>query len=197
MGAPEIRHPAAERRQLSRQRQERRALAGPVRTEKRHHLPGGDGQVEVADGGQPAVARAQVLHFQHDVAPRAPRPAGRRGRLLRAEVAGHDYGIAGDVVRVALSDLDAEVQHGDAVAGLQHERNVVLHQEHGQPPLVGQPADEPRQLASLLEVEPGRGLVEQQHRRAGGDGPCDRDQPPVSVRQLVRAQSSSSSSPNS
>ena len=77
-----------------------------------------------------------------------------------------------------------------------HEAHVVLDEQHGDAPLVGEPAHEVRQLGGLDVAEAGGGLVEQQHDRLGRDGPGDGQQAPLTVRQVLgRCRSRSSREP--
>jgi hypothetical protein len=46
---------------------EKRRLAGPVRTDDAHDLPGVDGEADVVDGGQPAVGLRDPLDFEHAI----------------------------------------------------------------------------------------------------------------------------------
>ena len=52
---------------------------------------------------------------------------------------------------------------------------------------VGEASDEVAELAGLAVVEPGGGLVEQQHRRCRRDRPGDPDETPPAVGKLARA----------
>ena len=60
-------------------------------------------------------------------------------------------------------DDPAEIEHRDAVAHAQHERDVVLDEEHGHPPVLREPAHEMAELGGLVLAEARRGFVEKQH----------------------------------
>ncbi len=79
----------------------------------------------------------------------------------------------------------AEVDDDDAVAGRHHEADVVLDEQHRHVALVGEPADEPRELGALALVEPGGRLVEHHDRRPRRDRAGDADQPAPAVGELL------------
>ena len=62
-----------------------------------------------------------------------------------------DHGaVARDDLRITLRDELAEVEHGDAIAHAEHERHVVLDEQHRHAPLVREAADEAAELGGLL-----------------------------------------------
>ena len=79
----------------------------------------------------------------------------------------------------------AEVEHDDVVAHAHHEVHVVLDEQDGDAPVVGEAADEVRQLGGLGVAEPGGGLVEEQHAGLRGDGAGDGEQPPLAVGEVL------------
>ena len=84
-----------------------------------------------------------------------------------------------------MRDHTAEVEHRHLIAHTEHHRHVVLDEENGHAPLVGELAHEARELGGLVLTESGGGLVEQQHRWLGRDGACERDEPALPERQLL------------
>ena len=81
--------------------------------------------------------------------------------------------------------LTAEVEHDDLVAHVHDEVHVVLDEEDGHAPVVGEAAHEVGQLGALGVAEAGRRLVQQQHARLGGDGVGDGQQPTLAVGEVL------------
>ena len=81
--------------------------------------------------------------------------------------------------------IRAEVEDDDPVADAHHEVHVVLDDEDRHAPVVGEPADDPRQLDALDRAQPGRRLVEQEHARMHCDRAGDRQQTSLAVRQVA------------
>lgn len=78
------------------------------------------------------------------------------------------------------------VEHLDPVSCPHHHRQVVLDEKHTHAPVVREPADEMADLHGLVVVETRSGLVEQEGRWACRDRAGDRDQPTLTVGQLLR-----------
>ena len=173
---------AAQRRLRAGQRSQRGRLAGAVGAEQGDDLPRLDLEVQPAHHRDPAVAGVQVLGGEH----RGHRTASASSGFALTEVGDAHGGVGADDVGSPLGDLAAELQHDDAVRHAEDEVHVVLDDEHGDPPLVGEAPHEAAELRALLAVEPGGGLVEEQHRRLRGDGAGDGDEAPASVGQLRR-----------
>ena len=85
------------------------------------------------------------------------------------------FGSVGDLLRRALGDLAAEVEHDDLVGDAHHHRHVVLDEQHRQLELVAQPPDQLRQLVDLGVGQPAGRLVEHQQLRVAGERPGDLD----------------------
>ena len=79
-------------------------------------------------------------------------------------------------MRRAVGDLAAEVEGDDAIAGVEDQRHVVLDDDDRDAVPVGEVADERGELAALVLVETGAGLVEQHDVRLGDDRAGDADQ---------------------
>ena len=73
-----------------------------------------------------------------------------------------------DLVRRAVGDLYAVVEHHDAVGDVHDHAHVVLDQHDGGAELVVDVEDEAAHVLLLLDVHAGHRLVEQQQRRLGG-----------------------------
>ena len=114
------------------------------------------------------------------VAGRVPR-AGRAGRRFDARFVGGAEigGLHGRVGLhrggVAPGDDGAVVEDAHVVADGHDEAHVVLHQQHRHAP-VGEVAQHAPQLHGLLLVQARARLVEQQHRRPGGQRPAELDE---------------------
>ena len=179
-------HFAGEWLQLSGEGEERRALAGAVRAEDEQHLARSDLEVDVVDRGLVVVAGGEAPRGEQRRARRArDRDAGGRCDGLIAEVSLDDGAVSCDRVGVAVRDHPAEVEHRHLIAHTEHHRHVVLDEENGHAPLVGELAHEVRELGGLVLTESGGGFVEQQHRWLGRDGACERDEPALPERQLL------------
>ena len=87
-----------------------------------------------------------------------------------------DAGVGLDRGRIADRDDLAEVQHVDEVAGPHDQTHVVFHHEHRKP-VIGQTAQDGSEFVGLGVVQARRGLVEQQHPRAGGQRTRHLDEP--------------------
>src|SRR5439155_12741263 len=103
----------------------------------------------------------------------APYPAWtswtRNTSVLRAAEIGVDHSrIVADLLRRALGDLLAEVQHSHPVGDPHDDRHVVLDEQQREPPLERDRPDERRRLARLARRHAGGGLVEQQELGPGG-----------------------------
>ena len=89
--------------------------------------------------------------------------------------------LAGEV----LPDQRSVAQHGDPVADLVDLVQEVRDEQDRDAASL-QLADDPEQLAHLVQVEARGGLVEDEHAHVGGDGPRDRDE--LLDRHRVRAE---------
>src|SRR4051794_29828338 len=114
-----------------------------------------------------------------------------RGVLRRrAEVGADDGGVLLDLLRGALGDLPAEVEHDDAVRHRHHQFHVVLDEQHGDVALLVDAADEFSQLALLHRIRTRGRLVQQDHPGVGAEPAGYRGPPLPAVRerapQIVR-----------
>ena len=105
--------------------------------------------------------------------------------VVFAEVGGHDDRIVAHLVGRALADLTAEVEDDDVIAGAHDEVHVVLDEEDGDAPVVGESAHQAGELGRLVVAEPGRRLVEEQHAGLGGQGPGDGEKPALAIGQIL------------
>ena len=92
-----------------------------------------------------------------------------------AEVGLHDGGVVRHGFGCALGDDRTEVHGHETVGHVQHQMHVVLHQQHGQPHLRPDPAQQLARLLALAARHTGHGLVEHQQARLGGKGAPDLD----------------------
>ena len=100
------------------------------------------------------------------------------GRVLLAgcaEVGLHDCGVVRHGPGCAPGDDRTEVHGHETVGHVQHQVHVVLHQQHGQPHLRPDPAQQLARLLALAARHTGHGLVEHQQARLGGKGAPDLD----------------------
>ncbi len=93
-----------------------------------------------------------------------------------AEVGGLDGGIGLDRGRVPVGDDGAVVENAHVVADVHHEAHVVLDEQDGDAP-VGQVHEHAPELDGLLLVEARARFVDEEHRRTGGQGPTELDEP--------------------
>src|SRR5262245_46078268 len=100
---------------------------------------------------------------------------GGRQERGAAQVLGLDLGIGGHLGRSAAGQHRSLVQDVDQVGVLEHGLHVVLDEQHGQPEVVLQPADEVEERVGLVGVEPGGRLVEQEEPGTGQQRPADLD----------------------
>ena len=80
----------------------------------------------------------------------------------------------------------ARIHHGDGIAGLQNEPEVVRDEERGGSRARGQILDQRHDARFDRDVERGRRLVEDQEPRVGQERHCDDDPLLLAARELVR-----------
>src|SRR5262245_45447560 len=100
---------------------------------------------------------------------------GRSSSLGLAEVGLDDERVGAHLVRGALGDLLAHVEHRDAIGDVHHHAHVVLDQDDRGPPLLVHVEDEPRHVLLLLLVHPAHWLVQQEDLGIEGQGPAQLD----------------------
>src|SRR5439155_4019176 len=83
---------------------------------------------------------------------------------LGSQVGLDHRGVVLHLLRRAVRDLAAEVEHCDALADRHHEVHVVLDEQDRQVEVVLDAADDRPQRPDLLVVQPARTLVEHQQR---------------------------------
>ena len=179
---------AGQRAELAGESEERGRLACAVCPEQREDLAATHDEVEVAHRGlaavpgrEPAARRGALRRLSADA---RGTDARSRGDAFVAEV-GVDHGaVARDDLRITLRDELAEVEHGDAIAHAEHERHVVLDEQHRHAPLVGEAADEAAELGGLLVAEARGRFVEQQHRGLRGHRAGERHEASLAEREL-------------
>ena len=150
--------------------------------------PGSMREVDPSNDLDVAVARPEPAGLDeraHVVTSCGQAPAvGRHGG--RTQVRVDHRGVAGDLRRSALRDLSPEVQHDDAVAGLQQQRHVVLDEEDPDAAAAGHRSDRGAELGAFVVVQPRGRLVQQQHRGLGDQRTGDADEPCHAVGQRRR-----------
>ena len=111
----------------------------------------------------------------------------RRDRsLLLPEVGLDDARVVAHLLRRALGDLLAVVEHGDLLGDAHDDLHVVLDEQDREVLLVAQLAHEVGQLRGLLRVHAGGRLVEQQQLRVGRQRARDLDAALVAVGEVDR-----------
>ena len=102
--------------------------------------------------------------------------------MTHAEVGLDDFRVLPHIVRRAVGDALAVVEHGDPVAQAHHQFDVVLDQQDGDA-CVADAADAVDQVLPLGGVHAGGGFVEKQQTRLGRERPGDLDQALLAVGQ--------------
>src|SRR5882757_2550427 len=95
--------------------------------------------------------------------------------VVLAEVDGPHLRVGGDLLRAPGGDDPSPGEDVDQVTVLEHRLDVVLDEQHRQPQVLLQLADESEERRRLAGVEPGGGFVEQEQARAGEQAPADLD----------------------
>src|SRR6185369_4975726 len=108
-----------------------------------------------------------------------------RSILRRPEVGLDHLRIVADLLRRALGDLLAEVEHRDPVRDPHDHRHVVLDQEHRQAARRGDLTHERRGLFRLTRRHARRGLVEEQEGGFGGERQTDLEVALLTVREIL------------
>ena len=156
---------------------EGRRLAGAVAAEQRHHLALADLERDIEQDMRGAVEAVEVgdleLHAVRSLA------VARVVDQAFAEIDGAHLRIAADLLRRALRDQAAAVEHQDAVGMLEHHVHVVLGEEHADRFFPRDPGREPHQLDPLARRHAGGRLVHQQQLRLVGER--DRKLEPLEV----------------
>src|SRR5262245_13175211 len=106
------------------------------------------------------------------------------GGLVDAKVGLDDAGVCAHLLGSAFGDLFAVVDHDDAVGDRHDDVHVVLDQNDGEPPRAELP-DQADDVRALLAVHSRGGLVEQEHRRLGGERLSQLEQALVAIGELV------------
>ena len=91
----------------------------------------------------------------------------------RAEVRLLYLGAVAHLVRRALGEHAAEVEHRDPIRQVEHELDVVLDQHERDRLLLAHASQRLAELLGLVRVEARRRLVEQHHGRLGRQRPPD------------------------
>ena len=111
-----------------RERAQGRGLARAICTEDDDDLAFVDGEVDAVQHLDRPVAGAQLRDLEN----------GHAHPQVRLD----DGRVVADVVRDALGDLAAEVEHDDVLGDRHHHRHVVFDEEHGERELVADLAHE-------------------------------------------------------
>ena len=141
-------HLTGERRELARQREQGRRLARAVRAEQRDDLAGRDGEVEVAHRGEIAVTGREPARVHERPRRSSPgrgvtraRAAGSAGlsaafrrRSARRGTRRSPAGRGGSRPGSPEARCRPRVEHGDAIADAEHERDVVLDHQNARAP---------------------------------------------------------------
>ena len=117
---------------------------------------------------------------------RRPRAAPSAHARLLSEVGLDHARVRAHLVGLALGDLLAVVEHGDALGDAHDDLHVVLDQQDRQLALVAQLPHELRELRRLLRVHAGGRLVEQQQLGLGRQRPRDLHPALVAVGEVDR-----------
>src|SRR5262245_43356106 len=91
----------------------------------------------------------------------------------RAEVHRTDLGIGGNIVGAAGGDQTTLAQDVDQVALLEDRLHVVLDEEHREPEVLLEVAQQDEERLGLMDVEPGGRLVEEEQAGAAHQAPPD------------------------
>ena len=137
------------------------------------HLAGVHGEVDRRDGPratQPGGGEHRGVGQLGDVGGRLAVEVGERGQLLADHLLHHLQ--PRELGERVLADQLAVAQDRDAVGDRVDLVEEVRHEEHGHPG-VADVADHPEQLADLVGVEAGGGLVEDEHGGVEVDRPGD------------------------
>src|SRR5580704_2305996 len=93
--------------------------------------------------------------------------------VRQAEIGVDDFGARADLVRRAVGNLAAVVEHDDAVGDVHHDAHIVLDQCDRRAELVVDVEDEAAHVLLLLDIHPRHRLVEQQefglHRQCAAE----------------------------
>src|SRR3954449_351915 len=92
-----------------------------------------------------------------------------------AEIGVDDVLVRPHLVRRAVADLLAVIEHDDAVGDVHHHAHVVLDQHDGRAVVVVDVEDEAAHVLLLFDVHPGHWLIEQQDGRFGGERTAELD----------------------
>src|SRR3990167_2567255 len=92
----------------------------------------------------------------------APGPSLRCSSVTRPQVGVDDVGVLAHLLRRAVTDLAAVVEHDDAVGDVHHHAHVVLDQHDGGAVLVVDVEDEAAHVLLFLDVHAGHRFVQQQ-----------------------------------
>jgi hypothetical protein len=120
----------------------------------------------------------------------------RPPRRRLAEVGLDHPRVRADVLRQALGDLLAVVEHRHALRDAHHDLHVVLDQEDRQVLLVSQAPDQRREVPRLVRVHACRGLVEQEQPRSERERAGHLEPPLVAVGQVARQLAGASPEPH-
>src|SRR5262247_2933532 len=101
--------------------------------------------------------------------------ASGAGVLTVAEIGLDDARVRAHLVRRALGDLLAHVEHGDAIGDVHDHAHVMLDQDHGDAPFLVDVEDEAGHVLLLLVVAAAHGLVEEQDLRVERQGAAELD----------------------
>src|SRR5215216_156053 len=83
------------------------------------------------------------------------------------EIGGDHIAVLLHLRRRAFGDELAEIEHGDAVGDIHHQRHVVLDQQYGDA-IRGDLLEQRCETHRLLAIESGSRLIEQEELRLGG-----------------------------
>ena len=119
--------------------------------------------------GDAVVARGQAVDVEQTARSTASLTSVPEVRRDDGRVVAHDS--AGGPLR----DDPPEVEHVRLVADVEHERHVVVDEQHADAS-VGEVGAAGAERGGLGRVEPGGRLVEQHQLRPGGKRPCDPDE---------------------
>ncbi len=118
-------------------------------------------EIHSRDAPHPPIADA----MGPSLSPLAGEGRGEGLPRRHAEIGGDDFGARADLVRRAVGDLAAVIEHDDAVGDVHHDAHIVLDQCDRRAELVVDVEDEAAHVLLLLDIHARHRLVEQQELR--------------------------------
>ena len=156
-------------------RLERRGFADAIAAEQSHDLAGANLEIDAVQDVRLAVPGLQVLHGKE---------RGRRSGMAGPEIGLAHGRIGRDRCVIALREHPAAGEHGDAVAQVGDDAQIVLDHQHGA--VRGRRADQRADALDILVAHAGGRLVEQQQFRTERQRRRELERAFAAVRQFGR-----------